>query len=85
MVHIDGHELAILGTTTGLYGVTTGVLGKGWVKGFIHRQPIAAFSVVLGLVGVALPVVVPPIRRRLGMPTNQYDATMPGTVFPKVE
>ena len=85
MVHIDGHELAILGTTTGIYGVTNGVFGKGWVKIFIHRQPIAAFSVCLGLLGVAMPVLIPPIRRRLGYPTNQYDASIPGTVFPQME
>mmetsp|Transcript_1415 Transcript_1415/g.2043 ORF Transcript_1415/g.2043 Transcript_1415/m.2043 type:complete len:85 (+) Transcript_1415:71-325(+) len=84
MVHIDGHELGIVGTVTGLYGVTTGVLGKGWVKGFIHRQPIAAFSCVLGLTAVAMPIVIVPIRRRLGFPTNQYDASMPGTVWPKI-
>ena len=48
MVHIDGHELGIIATVTGLYGVTNGVLGKGWVKQFIHRQPVAAFSVAIG-------------------------------------
>jgi len=74
MFHIDGHELGIFATLTGLYGVTTGCLGKGWVKGFIHRQPVAAFSVGLAVVGMTLPIVVPPIRRRLGFETNQYEA-----------
>mmetsp|Transcript_6169 Transcript_6169/g.7816 ORF Transcript_6169/g.7816 Transcript_6169/m.7816 type:complete len:85 (-) Transcript_6169:48-302(-) len=82
-MHIDGHELGILGTITGLYGVTNGVLGKGWVKSFIHRQPVAAFSVALGCVGVMMPILIPPIRRKLGMPTNQYDSGRPGTVYPK--
>ena len=84
MVHIDGHELGILGTISGLYAVTNGTLGKGWVKQFIHRQPIAAFSVALAAAGVLLPVVVVPIRRKMGFPTNQYDASHPGTVFPKL-
>jgi hypothetical protein len=77
MPHIDGHELGIIATVTGMYSVTTGVLGKGWVKGFIHRQPVAAFSVALGLTGCALPILVPPIRRKLGLPTNQYEAGRP--------
>lgn len=80
---IDGHELGIIASITGFYQVTNGCLGKGWVKSFIHRQPVAAFSVALGCVGVALPIVVPPIRRKLGLPTNQYDASAPGTVYPK--
>jgi len=83
MVHIDGHELAIFGTVTGLYQVTNGVLGKGWVKSFIHRQPVAAFSVALACVGITLPIVIPPIRRKLGFPTNQYEAGFPGVVYPK--
>jgi len=81
--HIDGHELGILGTMTGFYAVTTGVLGKGWVKSFIHRQPVAAFSVALATMGVMMPIVIPPIRRKMGLPTNQYDASRPGTVYPK--
>ena len=83
MPHIDGHELGILATVTGMYSVTSGTLGKGWVKSFIHRQPVAAFSVALGTVGVLMPIVIPPIRRKLGMATNQYDSGAPGTVYPK--
>lgn len=30
-----------------------------------------------------MPIVIVPIRRKLGMPTNQYDAGAKGTVFPK--
>lgn len=85
MVKFDGHELAIIGTISGAYSVANGCLGKGWVKGFIHRQPIAAFSVALAGVAVALPIVVVPIRRKLGLPTNQYDASHPDCVFPKLE
>mmetsp|Transcript_1498 Transcript_1498/g.2133 ORF Transcript_1498/g.2133 Transcript_1498/m.2133 type:complete len:86 (+) Transcript_1498:102-359(+) len=82
MVHVDGHELAIFGTYSGVIGITRGIYGKGWFKSLVHRQPIVAFSIAIGTLGVAMPVVVVPIRRKLGMPTNQYDATFPGTVFP---
>jgi len=84
-MRIDGHELAIFGTVTGVYGVVNGVLGKNWVKTFIHRQPVAAFSVALGCTAVLMPVVIVPLRRTLGLPTNQYDAARPGTVYPKME
>jgi hypothetical protein len=84
MVRWDGHELAIFGTITGLYQVTSGALGKGWVKSFIHRQPVAAFSVALTCTGLALPLIVPPIRRKLGLPTNQYEAGRQGVVYPKM-
>lgn len=83
MPHLDGHELGILATITGMYSVANGALGKGWVRGFVHRQPVAAFSVALGTVGILMPIVIVPIRRKLGMPTNQYDAGAKGTVFPK--
>ena len=85
MVHIDGHELGIISMCTGLYGVTTGCLGKGWVKSFIHRQPVAAFSVAIGCIGVAMPIFIPPLRRKLGMPTNQYEAGLPGVVYPQLK
>ena len=85
MVHIDGHELGIIATVTGLYGVTNGVLGKGWVKQFIHRQPVAVFSVAIACFGLAMPVVITPIRRKFGLPTNQYEGNRPGTIFPNYE
>lgn len=84
MVHVDGHELAILGSVSGMYGITRGIYGKGWVKQMIQRQPVVAFSVFLGGLGVALPVIISPLRRKLGLPTNQYDASITGTVFPQV-
>ena len=84
MVHIDGHELAMLSTITGAIGVTHGIYGKGWYKSLIHRQPIIAFSMALGAVGLTMPLVIVPLRRALGMPTNQYDHSREGTVFPKL-
>ena len=85
MVHFDGHEVAILGSVSGFYGITGGIYGPGWIKSMIQRQPVVAMSVALAVVGVAMPVFIPPIRRRLGLPTNQYDASMPGVVYPKLE
>jgi len=84
MVHIDGHELGIFGMITGLYQVANGTLGKGWIKSFIHRQPVAAFSVGLTCAGLVLPLIVPPIRRKLGLPTNQYEAGKQGVMHPKM-
>ena len=82
-MHIDGHELGILGTVTGLYSVTNGVLGKNWIKTFIHRQPVAAFSTGVAVASLLFPVIVVPIRRKLGYPTNQYDGGgTPGTIYP---
>lgn len=84
MVHFDGHEVSILSSYLGMVAVVHGIYGKGWVRQFIHRQPVMAFSVAIGTVGVFMPVVVVPIRRRLGLPTNQYDAYHPGTIYPKL-
>mmetsp|Transcript_37033 Transcript_37033/g.52321 ORF Transcript_37033/g.52321 Transcript_37033/m.52321 type:complete len:86 (+) Transcript_37033:61-318(+) len=85
MPKLEGHELAVIGTLTGLYGITSGTLGPGWVKSFIHRQPVAAMSVFLGTVGIVMPLVIVPIRRALKLPTNQYDASNPNVVFPKYD
>mmetsp|Transcript_23157 Transcript_23157/g.37562 ORF Transcript_23157/g.37562 Transcript_23157/m.37562 type:complete len:87 (-) Transcript_23157:307-567(-) len=84
MVHVDGHEIAMLSTISGAIGVTHGIYGKGWFRSFVHRQPIIAFSVTLAGLGVCLPLVVVPLRRRLGLPTNQYDHHDGGTVWPKL-
>eukprot|EP00593_Proboscia_inermis_P007775 CAMPEP_0171309928 /NCGR_PEP_ID=MMETSP0816-20121228/20120_1 /TAXON_ID=420281 /ORGANISM="Proboscia inermis, Strain CCAP1064/1" /LENGTH=46 /DNA_ID= /DNA_START= /DNA_END= /DNA_ORIENTATION= len=41
----EGHEVAIVGTCTTIYGITSGVFGKGWVKSMIHRYPIVSMSI----------------------------------------
>eukprot|EP00571_Detonula_confervacea_P013430 CAMPEP_0172305670 /NCGR_PEP_ID=MMETSP1058-20130122/6917_1 /TAXON_ID=83371 /ORGANISM="Detonula confervacea, Strain CCMP 353" /LENGTH=86 /DNA_ID=CAMNT_0013017341 /DNA_START=90 /DNA_END=350 /DNA_ORIENTATION=- len=84
MVHIDGHEIAMLSTIGGAIGVTHGIYGKGWFKSLIHRQPIIAFSITLASIGVVMPLVIVPLRRSLGFPTNQYDHHDPKTVWPKL-
>lgn len=80
---LDGHELAIVTTVGGGLFLINRTLPKGWMRGFIHRQPVAALSCAWGLAGIALPLVVPKIRRLLELPTNQYDAEHPNVVFPK--
>ena len=55
MVHFDGHEVAILGSVSGFYGITRGIYGPGWIKSMIQRQPVVAMSVALAAVGVAMP------------------------------
>eukprot|EP00578_Thalassiosira_sp_NH16_P000760 CAMPEP_0181140798 /NCGR_PEP_ID=MMETSP1071-20121207/35491_1 /TAXON_ID=35127 /ORGANISM="Thalassiosira sp., Strain NH16" /LENGTH=86 /DNA_ID=CAMNT_0023227763 /DNA_START=81 /DNA_END=341 /DNA_ORIENTATION=+ len=84
MVHIDGHEIAVVTTIAGFVGVTHGIYGKGWFKSLIHRQPVIAMSVTLASIGICLPLVVVPLRRKLGMPTNQYDHHDPKCVWPKI-
>ena len=37
MVHIDGHELAMLATIGGAVQITHGIYGKGWFQSFVHR------------------------------------------------
>ena len=81
---VDGHELSILGTMTSLYGVVRGIYGKGWIKRFIHQEPILAMSVTLFCGAIVIPLTVVPIRRAIGLPTNQYDARHPKCVFPKL-
>ena len=83
MVHFDGHEVGVVGSMGGAFYLIHRTLPKGWVRGFIHRQPVAALSVFWGVTGVVLPLVVPRLRRALKLPTNQYDATHPKAVVPK--
>lgn len=85
MPHWDGHELGFLLTFSGCASAVHYSLPKGWYRGFIHRQPVAALSLAWGITGMLMPLVIPPIRRRMGLPTNQYNATHPDCVFPKYE
>lgn len=82
--HIDGHEFGMLSTIGGAIGITHGIYGKGWFKSFIHRTPMIAFSVTIAGIGICMPLVVVPLRRKLGFPTNQYDHEDPNTVWPKL-
>jgi hypothetical protein len=80
---MNGHELSVISTlATGLY-LTNRSLPKGWVKSIIHREPVIALSLFWAISGLTIPVVVPPIRRALGLPTNQYDPHHPNVVYDK--
>ena len=81
---VDGHELSILGTMGSLYGVVHGIYGKGWIRRMIHQEPILAMSVAMFCGAIALPLTIIPIRRAIGLPTNQYDPHHPNVVFPKL-
>mmetsp|Transcript_30618 Transcript_30618/g.45337 ORF Transcript_30618/g.45337 Transcript_30618/m.45337 type:complete len:87 (-) Transcript_30618:167-427(-) len=81
----DGHELSVLGTTSGCLAITSGCLGPGWFKSMAHRMPIQAFCIIMAGTAIAMPMVVVPIRRKLGLPTNQYDASHPDCKFPDYE
>jgi hypothetical protein len=83
MGHIDGHEIAFVSTIAGCAALIHRTLPKGWSRALVHRQPIASMAIAWAVVGLSLPLVIPPIRRSMGFPTNQYDAENPKTVFPK--
>lgn len=83
MGKIDGHEVAVVSTMGGAMMLIHRTLPKGWVRGFIHRQPVAAMACFWGLTGMALPLLVPRLRRAMKLPTNQYDAHHEKVVMPK--
>ena len=79
----DGHEVAVVATVAGGVALIHRTLPKGWARAFVHRQPVAAMACFWAVTGMSLPLIVPPIRRALKLPTNQYDASHPDVVFPK--
>lgn len=80
---IDGHEVGIGSTVLGGIYLVHRTMPRGWIRGFIHRQPIAAMACTWGLIGFIAPLTIPRIRRALKLPTNQYDADHPDAVVPK--
>ena len=80
---IDGHEAAIVFNVGGGLWLLHRCQPKGWVRSLVHRQPVIALSCVWALIGIALPLVVPKVRRALQLPTHQYDALNSRAVFPK--
>jgi hypothetical protein len=79
----DGHEIAFVSTIGGCAALVHRTMPAGWMRSFVHRQPVAAMACLWGVMGVTLPLVVPRLRRTLRLPTNQYDAHHPKAVFPK--
>ncbi|EFN55746.1 hypothetical protein CHLNCDRAFT_134085 [Chlorella variabilis] len=37
-----------------------------WLRTMMHQEPIIVWSFIIGGVGLALPLVVPPIREAMG-------------------
>ncbi len=79
----DGHEVAFGTTLVGAVALVQRTLPKGWARSFVHRHPVAAMSCFWAFTGIALPFLMPPMRRMLKLPTNQYDAEHPKAVVPK--
>jgi hypothetical protein len=73
MVKLDGHEVGIVSFLGGGFVLLNRTLPKGWLRGFIHRQPVAALSCAWALAGVTMPLLVPPLRRAMKLNTSQYD------------
>jgi hypothetical protein len=57
---------------------THAVLARGWVKRLADQEPVVLFSLMLGCVGLLLPVTVVPARRAMGFDTMQYDGASGG-------
>jgi len=76
---LQGQEILLASTLAGVYATLGSVFGKGWVKRMVHHQPVVALSLGFAGLGLLMPVTVVPLRRGLGMPTNQYDAFKMGT------
>jgi len=79
---VDGHVALVLGSLASFAQVTRSCMGKGWFKQLIQKEPIVAGSMVLGVFSICMPLVIVPIRRELGYPTNQYDRFHPAAVGP---
>ncbi|KAL7687051.1 hypothetical protein Plhal304r1_c024g0082671 [Plasmopara halstedii] len=47
-------------------------LGK-FIRHYLDREPMVVISCAIGVIGITMPMVVVPIRRSLGLPTDQYD------------
>ena len=83
MVYWEGHEVAMVSTISGALWLTHRSLPKHWVRGFVHRQPVAALATTWAIIGISAPVLIPRLRRAMKLPTNHYDAEHPKAVVPK--
>ena len=48
-----------------------------YLREFADREPTVVISVILGGIGIGCAIVVPPIRRDMGLPTDQMDGFKP--------
>ena len=70
---IGGHALIALSSALMTCQFFTATQGRVWVVRLMDREPIVFFSCLLGTVGCGMCVVVPPVRKALGMSTSQMD------------
>ncbi|GMH65531.1 hypothetical protein TrLO_g8854 [Triparma laevis f. longispina] len=79
---IDGHVGLVLGGAATYLATINSVMPKGWLRRFAHQEPVVFGGIALGCVAVAMPLSIIPVRRALGMPTNNYEPQHPGTKYP---
>ncbi|KAF4323592.1 hypothetical protein JM18_001828 [Phytophthora kernoviae] len=44
-----------------------------FIRYYLDREPMVVLSCAIGTVSLSMPLVVVPIRRSMGLPTDQYD------------
>ena len=70
---IGNHAFVALSSALMTAQFLTATQARGWVVRLMDREPIVFFSCLLGTVGCGMCVVVPPVRKMLGMSTSQMD------------
>eukprot|EP00520_Triparma_pacifica_P005052 CAMPEP_0118639664 /NCGR_PEP_ID=MMETSP0785-20121206/4341_1 /TAXON_ID=91992 /ORGANISM="Bolidomonas pacifica, Strain CCMP 1866" /LENGTH=83 /DNA_ID=CAMNT_0006531001 /DNA_START=18 /DNA_END=266 /DNA_ORIENTATION=- len=70
---VDGHVGLVLGGAATYFATINATMPKGWVRTFIHREPMVAGGIALAGIGMLMPLTIVPIRRALGFPTDNYD------------
>ena len=70
---IGNHAFVALSSALMTAQFLTATQARGWVVRLMDREPIVFFSCLLGTVGCGMCVVVPPVRKALGMSTSQMD------------
>jgi hypothetical protein len=55
-------------------------LGR-FARYYIDREPMVVLSTTIGAVALALPLTVVPMRRSMGLPTDQYDGPIVPEAF----
>ena len=71
---VDGHVALVFGGAATYVAGIHGVMNRGWGRQFINTHPILAVSCGLFFVAVSMPPLIVPMRRSMGMPTNQWEA-----------
>ena len=70
---IDHHALLVISSVATYAQATHSVLARGWMRKLVDQEPVVVFSLMLGGLGILLPVTVVPARRAIGLDTTQYD------------